>query len=235
MDKLIKILFLISFTLFIFGCASGSKLQEKSYTINSLSTEINGAIAIVPIKEVPAMPGLADRVEVSMQKSLNSKLSKVPVVDVDTFKSRIAKKSLEAEFGQWKAAYDSTKILSAGPMKSFSNAVEARYFLLVPSIYLTREPISVHEAGFTGVYIEGQAFWRSDLKVLAELLDTETAKIVWKGVGHAQNIHAPTRYQFFVRWDEKNPELEEYISPMIKAAVDGIAESISAGGTARKK
>ncbi|MBK7552201.1 MAG: hypothetical protein IPI61_11245 [Syntrophaceae bacterium] len=164
MGKIQEKFIFILFTLFIFGCASGSRLQDKSYTINSLSAGVNGTIAIMPIKEVPAMPGLADRVEISLQKSMNEKLSKVQVVDVDTFKSRIEKNNMETEFGQWKATYDSSKILSVRPMKSFSNAVEARYFLLVPAIYLSREPISVHEAGFSGFYNEGQAFWRTDLK-----------------------------------------------------------------------
>lgn len=218
------------------GCASGQRLVDKSYVIKDTGTRISGALAVLPAKDVPAMPGLADMVETELTQCMSRKFTGVKVVGTDAFKARMLESNYESEFGQWKSTYDTSKIISVKPLKRFSGAAGARYFVLIPSIHLAREPINIHETGFSGFYHDGQAFWRTDLKILAEVLDTETESIIWRGVGHAQNIHSPTRYNaVLVIWDERNPEIREYIEPMIRTAVDSIVTNMSGGGKSKKR
>ncbi len=225
MKKLITFLFVL---LLLHGCASGQRLVDKSYVVKDTGAKISGSIAILPAKEVPAMAGLADMVENELDKGLRKTFPGVRVVDVDKFKAAMLEKDIENEFGQWKSTYDSTKIISSKPLKSFSNASDSRFFILIPAIYLSREPINIHETGFSGFYQDGQAFWRTDLKILVEVLDTEKEQIIWKGVGYTQHIHSPTRYNaVLVIWDERNPEVQEYVAPMIKTAVDSIVANIA--------
>jgi hypothetical protein len=219
---------IIFFIIFSPGCARVEGLRDKSFTVSTINASIEGPIAILPIKEIGSMPGLAEMVETSLNNQLKATLPNSNVIDVDTFKSRIVDSKLEGKYGQWKSAYDSSKMISFQPVGDFSNAVSARYFLLVPSVHLGRERIRAVDSGYSGWVNDTYNVWRTDLKILAEVLDTKERKVIWKGVGHAENINSPHRDidLFLVIFHDKNPEMQEYLQAMINQATKGIAENL---------
>jgi hypothetical protein len=66
------------------------------------------------------------------------------------------------------------------------------------------------------------------LKILSEIIDTENAKIVWKGIGFAEDIKtSKTIDAGLFSYNARNPEIEEFIDNMVRVAVNGLISEIS--------
>jgi len=212
-----------------FGCASIEGTRNKSLTIQKISVDKQaGPLAILPVKENAAMPGLSSRIEDALFKAMRSNF-RIKIVDAKTFGLRIAEKNLIGDFGQWKAGYEGTALLDPRPLSIFAQAADVQYLLMVQSTYLGREKIRAVETGYSGWVKDARNVWRTDLKILAEVIDSISGKVIWKGVGHAENISSIRRDIdfFFVIVHDRNPEVDHFISEMIQVATGGMATEIA--------
>jgi hypothetical protein len=223
--------------LILSGCASIEGTRNKSVTLNKLPRDGEiGSLAILPIKENAVMPGLSTNIENGLYKALTLKVQGMKIIDGQNFGSLLAKNDLISEFGQWRAGYESTSILDKRPLPSFSRATDCRYFLLVNSTHLSREKIRAVDTGYSGFARDANNVWRADLKILAELIDTQSGETIWKGIGHAENISSVRRDidLFFLIQHQKDPGVSSFISDMIRTATEGIASEIASVPTDKK-
>jgi uncharacterized protein (DUF1697 family) len=191
------------------------------------------SLTILPIKDDSAVLGLSENLEAELSKAFQVQLPRVKIVSADSFRARIAENDLINEYAQWKSAYDQTKMFSLRPLKKWSQIVETRYFLMVTKVLLSREKMKAVDTGYSGWVNDAENVWRTDLKVFAQVIDIESGTVTWKGVGHAENVHSPKRIghnDSWITWNAKNPEMEQYIRPMVKMAVDGLVMNITSGG-----
>jgi hypothetical protein len=101
---------------------------------------------------------------------------------------------------------------------------------MVTKVNLSREKMKAIDTGYSGWVNDADNVWRTDLRVFAQIIDTESGTATWKGVGHAENVHSPKRIghsDSWIVWNAKNPEIDQYVGPMIKMAVDGLVANIS--------
>lgn len=229
-----KIVIHVVLILLLSSCSNVAGLRDKSYTMNNQGFQSNTieSLTILPIKDDSSILGLSDKLEAGLTKALQVKLPTAKIVSSDAFRSHIAKDDLINEYTQWKSAYNETKMLSIRPLKKWSELVESRHFLMVTKVNLLREKMRASDAGYTGWVNDADNVWRTDLIIYAQIIDSESGTAPWKGVGHAENVHSPKRIGYndsLIRWNAKNPELNQYIDPMIKVVVDGLVMNITSG------
>lgn len=226
---------LVLFVLFmISSCTSFNETRNKSFAVDQkgLQRETIESLTIFPIKDTSSVSGLSEELESELSRAFHSELPKGRIADANTFRSQIAEKNLINEYSQWRLAFDETKIISLPPLKKWSQVLGTRYFLLVGKVFLAREKVNAHDVKFTGWTNDASNFWRTDLKIYAQIIDSESGTAIWKGVGHAENVFNPKQFgnrhnpDCLIIWTEKTPEIEEYIKPMIKVAVDGLVANI---------
>jgi hypothetical protein len=222
--------FLLASVALIHGCASIEGTRDKSTTIKrSVGAVQIDSIAILPIKENAAIEGLSSKIEYSLSSGLKKSLPTANVVDVGSFSSRLAKSGLIQSYGQWASSYEATSILDTQSLPEIQKAANAHYLLLIRSIYLAREKIHAVDAGYSGTVSNANNVYRTDLKVSAELIDATLGRVVWKGVGHAENINSPRKDidLGLIIFNQKNPEITEFIGPMVQTASEGVAGQIA--------
>lgn len=227
--------YVVLVSLFLSSCSSVAGLRDKSYTMDNqgLQPIAIESLTILPIKDDSAVLGLSENLEAELSKAFQVQLPRVKIVSADSFRARIAENDLINEYAQWKSAYDQTKMFSLRPLKKWSQIVETRYFLMVTKVLLSREKMKAVDTGYSGWVNDAENVWRTDLKVFAQVIDIESGTVTWKGVGHAENVHSPKRIghnDSWITWNAKNPEMEQYIRPMVKMAVDGLVMNITSGG-----
>jgi hypothetical protein len=145
-----KSLVIIILLVFI-SCAPIAGTRDKSSTLSSLNmVEGISSIAVLPVRETAFIAGLSSRIEVELSKTLQKHHPLATIVDTQTFNFRLFTNDLAINYGQWLSTYDATRMLDARPLKQFSKAVGARYFLLVRSVSLDREKILPSDTGYTG-------------------------------------------------------------------------------------
>ena len=233
--RIIKKVVVILIATMLFGCAHIEGTRDKSSTLQQSSTLSRiDAIALLPIKEQSGTPGLSRQIEIALQQSLEQALPSTRVVGASAAGSRLAAHELISTYGQWQAGYESTSILDPRPVAAMARATDARYLLLIQSIHLARERIRAADSGYTGVVNDANNTWRTDLKLVATLIDTKSKQVEWKGLGYAEHIHSPKKDQdlFFVIFHDKNPEVSQYVGQMITTATQGLAAQLCAAQNA---
>lgn len=208
------------------SCSPIAGTRDKSFTLNRLNME-DGifSIAVLPVRETAVIAGLSSRIEAELSKTLTTRQLFATIVDTQSFNSRLAANDLAINYSQWLMTYEATGILDARPLGQISKAVGARFFVLVRSISLDREKILPSDTGYTG-YSYGNV-WRTNLKILSEVIDTEKGNIVWKGVGFAEDLTTrKTIATPIIIYNAINPEIEEFIDDMVRVAVNGLISQI---------
>ncbi|WP_136799688.1 hypothetical protein [Desulfosediminicola ganghwensis] len=220
------VLVLVAFI--VTSCASIEGLRDKSYTMVDAHSGIDGVVAILPVKETAEMPGLSGTIEAALAKSLKTLNPATGIVESGEFKTLIVKNNLVDEYVEWKSAYDTLKAISVPPLREFSKKTGARYFLLIPSVHLSREKIRGVDTGYTGWVSDTNNVWRTNLIVLGELVDSQTGTVIWRGVGKAEYINSPRRDLDLglVITHQRNPEIHEYLPQMVEVAAKGITQNI---------
>ncbi len=226
-----NILFVLSILL-LASCGSIEGLRDKSGTISNQGFETSNieSLAILPIKNNFPIVGLSETLEVELAKTLQAQLPAVKIISANDFKSRIIEQSLISDYSQWRTVYDEMNIISYPHLKKWSQTLETQYYLIVNKAYLSREKMNGVDTGYSGWVADASNVWRTDLRLIAQVIDTASGKVVWEGVGHSENVHSPRRIGSntgFITWNEKNPEMDQYLKPMIKMAVDGLVANIA--------
>jgi hypothetical protein len=224
----------IVLVLFILTSCSVAGVRDKSHTIanNGLQTNMIQSLTILPIKDDSAVLGLSDRLETELLKVIQAKLPAARIVSADDFRSRMSENDLINEYAQWKSALDETKIISLRPLWKWAQLFKSRYFLSV-KVNLSREKITGADTGYSGFVNDASNVWRTDLKLFTQVIDAKSGTAIWKGVGHAEDVYSPKRIggsDTWIRWNAKTPNMDEYIGPLIKTAVDGLVENITSEG-----
>jgi hypothetical protein len=170
---------------------------------------------------------LADAIAAALAVSIPD----AAVITADEFGASLARYDFVGNFGRWKAAYHQTSILDPRPLRFYAEASGARYFLLVRSISLNREKIRGVDSGRNGWVSDAKNVWRARLRCIAELIDTQTGKIAWRGVGEAENINSPRKDLDLglVIHHQRNPDLDHFVPEMIEIAANGLARQIATG------
>jgi hypothetical protein len=226
-----KITLALFLLLIVTGCASIEGQRDKSMTTGGTGIEANESIAVLPIKENPALPNLSSQIEMYLPLSIHEKLRYASVLNPGTFISNLKNTDLVSAFGQWKSTYEATSILDPKVTNNLSRGTKARYFLLVHGAHLSRERIRGVDTGYSGWVKNADNVWRTDLKVAAELIDMQEGKVVWKGVGWAEHIDSMRRDvniigPYVTLSPETVQETSKYVSPMVKIACDGIGTEL---------
>lgn len=217
----------------LLSCTSFNETRNKSYTVDRQGIQRGTieSITILPIKDASSIFGLSEELEGELSKSFRNELPQGRIIAASAFRSQIAERNLITEYSQWRLAFDETKIISLPQLKKWSQMLGTRYFLLVGKVFLAREKVNAHDVKFSGWTNDTSNFWRTDLKIYAQIIDSESGTAIWKGVGHAENVLNPKQFgnrhsDPLIIWTERTPAIEEYIKPMIKVAVDGLIDNI---------
>jgi hypothetical protein len=219
-------------TVVLTSCASIEGTRDKSRTMRrSLDGAEIETVAVLPIAEDAAFPGLSIQLADAIAEALRVNFPAATVITADEFGTSLARYKFVAHFGRWKAAYHETSILDPGPLRFYAEASSARYFLLVRSISLNREKIRAVDSGRNGWVSDAKNVWRARLRCIAELIDTQTGRIAWRGVGEAENINSPRKDLDFglVIQHQRNPDLDHFVPEMIDIAAKGVARQIASG------
>jgi hypothetical protein len=212
------------------GCASIEGTRDKSDTVaRAMPSDQIDSIAILPIKEYAAAEGLSIQIEAALQQGISKNLPSARTVDPTTFSSLLGRAGLMQSYGEWLSTYEATSLVDPQPLVSFSNATTARYFLLVPSLYLNREKTTGAATGYTGTVSDAKNVWRTDLKASVVLIDTHTGTVVWRGTGYAENISSKKKDVDLglVILNRRSPELRDHLDELVQTLADGIGKQIA--------
>lgn len=224
-----RIIILLLFVISIAGCASIEGLRDKSMTTMCTGSGKIGSVAVLPIKESPAVANLSSWLEMYMPLALRENLPGTSVIDSGTLVTRLTAKNLITDYSQWKVTYEATSVIDPKSTAALAHCVNARYFLLVNGIHLARERIRAVDSGYTGWVKNADHVWRTDLKIAVEVIDMEKGKSVWKGVGWAENIDSIARdidMGLVVQHRGMVPEISKTALPMARTAANGIAAEL---------
>jgi len=213
----------------LMGCAHIDVIHDKSTTLErSAVLGIIQSIAIMPIQEDTGIPGLSSRMETELAKSLQTQFPSTELLDAQTVSSRFASADLITMYGQWRAGYEFTGIVDPRTFQSISNAIAAKYVMVVHPPQLSREKLRANDAGYAGLMGDSNEVWRTDLEFAAELIDASSRSIAWKGSGHAEYIRSPGKDSdsFLVVTNDRNPEIPEYLGRLVTAAAQGLAHQL---------
>jgi hypothetical protein len=218
----------------ICGCAHIEGTRDKSSTFqrSRVIAQVD-SIAILPIQEEAGMPGLSARIETGLSRTLQAQFTNARIIDAPAAGSIFAQRDLVTIYGQWRSGYEFTGILDPKSFDAISQAIGARYLLVVHQPHLSREKARGSDTGYTGLVADANNVWRTDLRFTAELIDTQAKFVAWKGDGHAERIHSPKKDTdlFFVVLHDRNPEMPEYIAEMVVTATRGLALQIGSGAS----
>lgn len=229
---------LLLISVFLISCSNIAGLRDKSTTLSNRGFQANTikSLTILPIKDNSSVVGLSDSIEAELNTCLQSQLPLLKIMNANVFRTKIAESDLINEYAQWRTSYEETKILSLRQIKKWSQVVDSQYCLLVAKVNLSREKIKAVDAGYTGYVNDANNVWRTDLRLFTQMIDVNTGAVVWEGIGHAENIYSPKRFGHdddddWIMWNERAPDAEKYIAPIVKMAVDGLVDNIVSGGS----
>jgi PDZ domain len=213
----------------LLGCAHIEGTRDKSSTSQRLATLGSiDSIAILPIKDDAGLPGLASKIETALTSSVQAQFPRAQILDAQAVGAKLTEHATVATYGQWRAGYEFTGMIDPASFEPTASAIGTRYLLAVHAPHLTREKIRGSDTGYSGTVNDANNVWRTDLDVPADLIDTQSKQVIWKGNGHAEHIHSPhkSRDYFFVIVNDKNPNIPEYVDEMIASAAKGLARQI---------
>jgi hypothetical protein len=75
----------------------------------------------------------------------------------------------------------------------------------------------------------GDNVWQTDLKIIAELIDVQSGRVAWRGVGEATRIQEGSReldFGVLIVQGDRADSLETLASQMVSIAAEGIANQI---------
>ena len=216
------------------GCASIEGTYDKSATTVRAPSAIKiDSVAILPIREYAAAEGLSSQIEAALPQSVVKNLPSARAVDSQAFSASLERAGLLQDFGQWASTYDTTSVIDKKPLAAFAKAVNARYFLVVRSLYLNHEKVGVPEAiavvGHGGTVSDANNIWRTDLKASVVLIDANYGVVVWQGTGRAENISSKKKDidLGIIIFNKKSPEVADFLGQLVQSLADGIAAQIA--------
>lgn len=216
----------------LFACASIEGTFDHSATsLRRPMPEVGlDSLAILPIRPSADADGMAERLAASLERALSREFPGAHVVGSDQFAQALAAKPGYLQyFANWRNVYEQTAVLEAKPLPRIAAAVGARFFLNVRATDLEREKIRATDTGRTGWVSNASQVWRTRLKILAELIDTRTGSVVWRGTGAAENINSPRKDidLGLMIVHQRNPEVDTFLEEMFDTAAEGTARQIA--------
>jgi hypothetical protein len=210
----------------LISCSSIEGTRNKSYTYrtNPTGNKIT-TLAIAPIEDTSEFPFLSESIERELATSISREAPGIGLIGSGEFRKKLFDKDNIKIYTEWYTEYKTTRYLDFKRVKQFSDDLDVDYVLVIRSIHLDREKIRAVDTGYSGMVSDANNVWRTKLKFIGELFDLENNSIAWQGIGYSENINSPKRGTdlFFVILEEKNPEVEEYLSEMVVSAVNGMA------------
>lgn len=216
----------------VFGCASIVATHDHSRTIEARKADrgTHATIAIAPVVEIAAIEGLPKNLGAALVLALETKERDGQIHGADKLNASLLANDSVETFARWRSAYKQTGILDPRPLSTLQKSIGARYLLLPLDTYVDREKISPKEAQCRSICaVNPNNLWRTKLKVLAELIDTQNGMVVWKGVGEAQHIQDGGKtldFGLVVIHPGKGEEVETLAGRMITVVAQGIAKGV---------
>jgi PDZ domain len=206
----------------------GTRDKSETFQREVIITGALDSIAILPIQDGAGMPGLSTKIEAALLRTLQAQFAGARIVDASAVGSTFAERDLVTIYGQWRAGYEFTGILDPRSFEAISQAIGVTYLLVVHQPHLSREKIRGSDTGYTGLVADANNVWRTDLQFTAELIDTKAKSVAWKGEGHAEHIHSPTKNTDLgiVIINHHNAEIPEYVDEMVTTATRGLVLQI---------
>lgn len=223
---------LIILMLFGTGCASLEGTRNKSYTYKGGgSGEKLSKVVILPIEEMSKMPQLPDMLEEKITEELKLAIPSVNIINSPQLSYALQKKGKLETFSTWYSSYKTTKFVDHDRLGEVFEGIDAQFILSIRSLNIDREKIHAVDSGYHGMVSDATNVYRTNLKFIGELIDAKNKKIVWQGIGYSENISSPRRPidLFFVIFNQKNPEVETFLSELITVASKGFVEQMTKG------
>ncbi|MBH0176780.1 MAG: hypothetical protein HP491_02685 [Nitrospira sp.] len=222
---------LLILPLSVFGCASIEATHDHSRTIEVKKADRGPrTIAIAPVVEMAAVEGLPKNLGTALVLALEAKSRDAQIQGAEKLNASLLADDSVETFARWRSTYKQTGILDPRPLATLQKAIGARYLLLPLDTYVDREKISPQEAQCPSVCsVNPNNLWRTKLKVLAELIDTQNGVVVWRGVGEAQRIQNGGKtldFGLVVIHPGKGEEVETLAGRMIVVVAQGIAKGV---------
>lgn len=213
------------------GCASIEATHDHSRTIEVKKSDRGPyTIAIAPVVEMAAIEGLPKNLGAALVLALETRSRDAKIHGPEKLNASLLANDSVETFARWRSTYKQTGILDPRPLATLQKSIEARYLLLPIDSYVDREKISPKEAQCPGICLmNANNLWRTKLKVLAELIDTQNGVVVWRGVGEAQHIQdggITWDFRLVVIHPGKGEEVETLAGRMITIVAQGISKGV---------
>lgn len=211
--------------------------EEVSRTLQRPSERIElSSVAVLAVPYAAASEGLTEGIEESLVHSLRRSFPKARVLSPEQFAQSLARhKGYLNHFTNWRAAYTQNRYLDPRPLANYGKAAQVRYLLNVRGVHIDREELTQTGIRWSGCcfFRNGARFWETNLAVPAELIDTQTGKVVWRGRGVASNMNegGSTMDHGVVVFHIEQTDVSELAGPMAAVAADGIVREL--GGKPR--
>ena len=222
------------------GCASFDGTLDHSRTLGDERHRVRigdiRSVAVAPLLKRGSVEPMARRLEMRLHRSLRRALPEARVVAPNLLEKTLAEKPGALErFTRWHSAYARSAKFNPSMVRQYRILAGVDYLLLVRKARFDRKRLpgadAVERCPF--VFCMGPRphhIWRTDLEVVVDLIDLRRGKIVWRGVGSAQNDYASDREIAFLKEDlEQKPpaELESVDDDLMLVASDGVARQIA--------
>lgn len=213
------------------GCASIEATHDHSKTLEVKKADRGPrSIAIAPVVEMAALEGLPKNLGVALVLALETKGRDTQILGAEKLNASLLANDSVETFARWRSTYKQMGVLDPRPLATLQKAIGARYLLLPLDTYVDREKISPKEAQCPSVCLmNANNLWRTKLKVLAELIDTQNGVVVWRGVGEAQHIQdggTTLDFGLVVIHPGKGEEVETLAGRMVTVVAQGIAKGV---------
>ncbi|OHD62350.1 MAG: hypothetical protein A2101_02455 [Spirochaetes bacterium GWF2_52_7] len=226
-----KMIVLIIITAFVLsGCASIEGTRNKSYTYKNKGDHGNvDSLAILPIEETSKFPMLPDMLEQKISDNLRLKYPRIKITGSSKLTNELHKSNKLEMFSSWYTGYKATKFIDFEKLNIVTENIPVDYLVSIRSVDVDREKIRGSDTGYAGMVSDTYNVYRTNLKFIGELIDLRQKKIVWQGIGYAENINSPSRDLdlFLVIYNSRNPEIEEFLGELVAVAAQGFVNEMT--------
>lgn len=225
-----KIVLIIITSFVLSGCTSIEGTRNKSYTYKNHGDHGNvDSLAILPIEETSKFPMLPDMLEQKISDKLRLKNLRIKITRSSELANELHKNNKLEMFSAWYAGYKATKFIDFEKLNNVIEDIPTEYLVSIRSINVDREKIRGADSGYVGMVSDTYNVYRTNLKFIGELIDLKRRKIVWQGIGYAENINSPRRDLdlFLVIMNSRNPEIEEFLGELASVAAQGFVNEMT--------
>ena len=229
MSRFLMILLTISSLLFC-SCASIEGTRNKSYTYknNGNHGKIDN-LAILPIEETSKFPMLPDMLEQKISDELRLKYPNIKIISSSELNNELHKSNNQEIFSSWYANYKATKYIDFDKLNAVTSTTSTKYIVSIRSLNVDREKIRGVDTGYSGMVSDANNVLRTNFKFIGELIDLKQRKIIWQGIGYAENINSPRRDLdlFLIILNDRNPEVEAFLGELVSVAAKGFVNEMT--------